>query len=172
MSILKYRNSASDPWQEIQTITGVSGAHVGPDAPTDPEIGIWVDTDEQGESVVTSVNGKSGPVTLDAEDVGAVPTEWTLLGTSSSSSQTVTYPADAKEILIKASARTSGVAYYNTIPVMAIQDVTIIMVSGYYYGSGDTGIANLNHNATNRTLGYRNLYYNGSGGGYFTFWYR
>lgn len=121
---------------------------------------------------VTSVNNKTGAVTLDAEDVGAVPTEWTLLGTSSSSSQTVTYPAEAKEILIKAMPGTSGVAYYNTVPVMAIQDVTVIMVSGYYYGSGDAGLANLNHNATARTLAFRNLRYSSATSGTFTFWYR
>ena len=38
--------------------------HVGASAPTDAKTKIWLDTDEQGVSVVTSVNGQSGAVTL------------------------------------------------------------------------------------------------------------
>ena len=46
--------------------------HVGPNAPTDPKIKIWLDTDEQGMSGVSSVNGATGTVILDADDVGAM----------------------------------------------------------------------------------------------------
>lgn len=52
--------------------------YVGDDAPTDPNTKIWLDTDASGASAVNSVNGKSGTVVLDANDVGATPT-WTLL---------------------------------------------------------------------------------------------
>lgn len=98
--------------------------------------------------------------------------EWTLLGTSSNSSQKVTYPENAREILIKAESGTSGVAYFNTVHVIAIQGVSIIMVNGYYYGSGDAGLANLNHDTTARTLAFRNLRYSSATSGTFTFWYR
>lgn len=38
--------------------------HVGDSAPSDSNIEVWLDTDEQGASVVTSVNGQSGAVTI------------------------------------------------------------------------------------------------------------
>lgn len=107
------------------------------------------------------------------EDIGAVPTEWTLLGTSSSSSQTVTYPETAKEIFIKARSNSdSNGTYFTTVFVYAIQDVTNLVVGGYYYGSGDAGLANVNHDSTARTLSYRNIVFGGGSGGTFTFYYR
>lgn len=55
-------------------------AYVQPDEPEDLPIGgLWYDTDEEQEeapaSGVTSVNGKTGAVTLNAADVGALPQE-------------------------------------------------------------------------------------------------
>ena len=41
--------------------------HVGSSEPTDPDIDIWLDTDEPGQTVVTSLNGMSGPVSLSGE---------------------------------------------------------------------------------------------------------
>ena len=41
-----------------------SAVYVGPSAPTDPSVDIWLDTDEPGQTVVTSVNGMSGAVTM------------------------------------------------------------------------------------------------------------
>lgn len=38
--------------------------HVGDSAPSDSNIEVWLDTDEQGASAVTSVNGQSGAITL------------------------------------------------------------------------------------------------------------
>lgn len=52
--------------------------HVGASAPTDPNVKIWLDTDEPGMSGVSSVNNKTGTVVLDADDVGAM-SEWVLL---------------------------------------------------------------------------------------------
>lgn len=113
-----------------------------------------------------------------ASDVGALPntypTDWTLAGTSTSTSAVVTYPATAKELLIKARSNysTNAVAYYLIVPVSAISDINVIAVGGYYSASGDHGIANCNHNATNRTLSYRNIYYASTSGGTFSFYYR
>lgn len=59
--------------------------HVGTSAPTDPTTKIWLDTDEPGMSAVSSVNGATGTVVLDAEDVGAM-SKWELLWTNASPS--------------------------------------------------------------------------------------
>lgn len=113
-----------------------------------------------------------------ASDVGALPasypTDWVLAGTSASTSVIVTYPATAKELLIKARSNysTNAVAYYLIVPVSAISDTEVIAVGGYYSASGDHGLANCNHNATNRTLSYRNIYYASTSGGTFSFYYR
>jgi len=37
--------------------------HIGTAAPSDPNVKIWLDTDETGTSVVTSVNGAAGAIT-------------------------------------------------------------------------------------------------------------
>lgn len=60
-----------------------TAVYVGADTPTDPNVDIWLDTDEPGQSAVTSVNGANGTVVLDADDVGAM-SEWTLLWTNAS----------------------------------------------------------------------------------------
>ena len=57
--------------------------YVGTSAPTDPTTKIWLDTDEPGMSAVSSVNGATGTVVLDANDVGAMA-EWDLLWTNAS----------------------------------------------------------------------------------------
>ena len=50
-----------------------ASVYVGPSAPSDPDINIWFDTDDPGQSIVNSVNGKSGVAVLDSDDVGAMP---------------------------------------------------------------------------------------------------
>lgn len=57
--------------------------YVGTSAPTDPTTKIWLDTDEPGMSGVSSVNGATGTVVLDADDVGAM-SKWELLWTNAS----------------------------------------------------------------------------------------
>lgn len=63
-------------WEDQSGVTEV--VHIGPSAPTDPDIQIWLDTDEPGMSGVSSVNGATGAVVLDADDVGAM-SKWVLL---------------------------------------------------------------------------------------------
>lgn len=60
-----------------------SSVYVGASAPSDPAVDIWLDTDEPGMSAVSSVNGETGTVVLDASDVGAMG-EWALLWTNAS----------------------------------------------------------------------------------------
>lgn len=101
-----------------------------------------------------------------ASDVGAAEKAWTLIsGSSTSSSQTVTYPAEATELLIKAKCTYSGgtIAYICNVPVDAIADISIIMLGGYYFGSSDYGLCNVNHSAANRTIALRNVRYAGTG---------
>ena len=62
-----------------------TSVYVGASEPLDANIQVWLDTDEQGASSVTSVNGKNGTVVLDADDVGAM-SEWDLLWTNASPS--------------------------------------------------------------------------------------
>ena len=57
--------------------------YVGTSAPSNPKVQLWFDTDEEGVSVVNSVNNKSGTVVLDADDVGAM-SKWELLWTNAS----------------------------------------------------------------------------------------
>lgn len=59
--------------------------YVGTSAPTDPTTKIWLDTDEPGMSAVSSVNGATGTVALDADDVGAM-SKMDLLWTNASPS--------------------------------------------------------------------------------------
>lgn len=61
--------------------------HVGTSAPIDPSVKIWLDTDEPGMSGVSSVNGETGTVVLDADDVGAM-SEWILLWENASPTST------------------------------------------------------------------------------------
>ena len=99
--------------------------------------------------------------------------EWTLLGTSSSSSQKVTYPAEAREILVKAHSSSSiNAAYFAILPVAEIKNVNVLVFGGYYWGSSDYGLANIDHDTANRTLAFRNLRYGNSTSGTYTFWYR
>lgn len=99
---------------------------------------------------------------------------WTQCsGSSTSSSQKITYPAEATELLIKAkSSNSSAPAYFCCVPVIAISDVSIIQVGGYYYGSSDYGLANVNHDATNRTIAFRNLRFAGTTSGTVTVYWR
>ena len=64
--------------------------YVGTSAPTDPTTKIWLDTDEPGMSAVSSVNGKTGTVVLDLDDIGFMTLLWTNASPSSSfAAQTV-----------------------------------------------------------------------------------
>ena len=117
--------------------------HIGPDAPTNEHVQVWLDTDEQGASVVSSVNDATGTVVLNAEDVGAM-SEWVLLWenaspTSAFAAQTVSldlsdYDAIMLEYQDYGSGKCSpiatlfvGMAYriHMTISHMMERDVTI-----------------------------------------------
>ncbi len=60
---LKYLLQNSKNSKDEDEDGGGAKIHVGPDEPTDNKVNIWLDTDEQGTSVVTSVNGQTGAVT-------------------------------------------------------------------------------------------------------------
>ena len=69
----------SGHWDQVDVGSELGGAkvHIGADAPLDPNVRFWLDTDEQGTSSVSSVNSKTGTVVLDADDVDAM--HWDLL---------------------------------------------------------------------------------------------
>lgn len=99
--------------------------------------------------------------------------EWTLAGTSTSSSQAVTYPATATEILIKGkSNHSSAPAAFAYMTVASLADVSVILVGGYYWSSSDYGLMNVNHDAANNTLAFRIMRYGNVTGGTFSFYYR
>lgn len=65
MAGFKYRESSSDTWHDMgEIIKGKDAVYIGASAPSDPQYSIWIDTSEPGESIVTSVNGQSGAVTV------------------------------------------------------------------------------------------------------------
>ena len=78
MPILRIKDESTQQWNSISSITGIPGpqgiqgpqgeqgdpgVYVGSTEPTDPNINMWFDTDEQSMPVVTSVNGQTGAVT-------------------------------------------------------------------------------------------------------------
>lgn len=151
MSQLKIKNVNDNSWISI------------------PAGGVGVPSGGSAGDVLT----KSSSTDYATEWTTPASNEWTLLGTSSNSSQMVTYPSNAKEIFILgASSSTSKPAYSCVFLVDAIQDISILMVGGYYYGASDYGLANVNHVPSNRTLAFRNLRYSNSTTGTFTFYYR
>lgn len=58
----------------LESLQGDSGVYIGSEEPSDEDINVWIDPNGQPTTgIVTSVNNKTGEVTLDAEDVGALP---------------------------------------------------------------------------------------------------
>ena len=99
----------SDELNEIRS----SVIHIGTSAPSNPNIQLWLDTDEPGMTGVSSVNSKTGTVILDADDVGAM--HWDLLWTNASptsdfAAQTIICDTsyDSYGILYKYSSNTEG----------------------------------------------------------------
>lgn len=62
----------SDELNEIRN----SVIHVGASAPSNPNVQLWLDTDEPGMSGVSSVNGATGTVVLDLADIGFAELIW------------------------------------------------------------------------------------------------
>lgn len=56
----------------VQGLQGDPGVWVGHETPDDSYV-VWIDPDGEGhEGLVSSVNGETGDVVLDADDVGAI----------------------------------------------------------------------------------------------------
>lgn len=55
----------------LASLIGPSGVYIGTDPDTDAR--VWIYPDGEATEVVLSVNEKTGNVTLDADDVGALP---------------------------------------------------------------------------------------------------
>lgn len=55
--------------------------HSGPSAPANADVQLWLDTDEPGETAVTSVNGQTGAVTIptfSTQEITLNTTDWTM----------------------------------------------------------------------------------------------
>ena len=94
---------------DLTNDSGFTDVHVGASAPTDPDTKIWLDTDEPGQSAVTSFNGMSGAVTADHSTVGAISMKrlWTNPNpTASFAAQTLTITWENYDFLVIQ-------AYYN-----------------------------------------------------------
>lgn len=143
LSVLKVRNPDTASWDAIPTIQGRDGPQ-GPQG----DSGVYYGTDTPPEGT---------KVWIDPSGSADVLPEWNLAGTVTSTSSVITYPETAKEIFIK--VRFSGYIMSNVFPVVGIQDATVLLLGGYYYSSSDTGLVNVNHSATNRTVQVRNAKY-------------
>ena len=120
----------SDELNEIRS----SVIHIGTSAPSNPNVQLWLDTDEPGASVVNSVCGKNGTVVLDLGDIGFAELLWTNASpTSSFSAQTVQLDLSAYDfILVYAMWSTS---YQFIIP----PHIAFIPITDARIDSTDTG---------------------------------
>ena len=139
--------------------------YVGTSAPTDPTTKIWLDTDEPGMSGVSSVNGATGTVVLDADDVGAM-SKWDLIWenaspASSFSAQTISvdlnnYDYFAIQLVFSNTGPTTIAAQ-----IFPVENAT---VSATIIGSSNnrTGGRDLTYNSTNKSIVFVAANYNGS----------
>ena len=124
----------SSHWDQVDVGSELGGAkvHIGANAPLDPNIKFWLDTDEQGTSSVSSVNAKTGTVVLDADDVNAM--HWDLLWENADVSSTFaaqTIPLDLSNyIAVYVSiGATSGTLYCEGIIVIGAPTVSLRIAS-------------------------------------------
>ena len=140
----------------------------------------WIDIPASGIGVPSG--GTTGQVlqkssgTDYATEWGSNYVGWTLAGTSTSSAEVVTYPADAHELLImfEDNLGTGHMAYSLVIvPNELSSSVNRLVLTGYYISSNDSAYALANFSKENRTLSYRTAKTSGGGSsGTFYFYYR
>ena len=69
----------------------------------------------------------------------------------------ITYPSAAKELLISVIIDTTdNPTYTGVFLVSNIQNSENLFLGGYYNASNDTAVANVNHDAANRQIWFRN----------------
>lgn len=125
----------SDELNEIRS----SVIHVGTAAPSNPNVQLWLDTDEPGASVVNSVCGKNGTVVLDADDVGAM-SQWDLLWTNASpdssfAAQTVSLDLSEYDVIMIALAQSTSPSGEYIYTEIAFIDGKIHMLMGNFSGT-------------------------------------
>jgi len=186
LSVTRTSGDGSPGTYDTYTVTLDTGAVAG-------TFQVWNGLNGTGavNSVNSILPDTNGNVQISATDVGAVPTgqgipaggttgqvlaktgsanyatewvdkSWKLAGSTTSSTGYVTYPAEAEEIYVQTNM-TGGTGVAGAFVVAAIQDRTALLLGGYYYASSDTGIVNVNHDATNRTIQSRNAKYGSTG---------
>lgn len=131
--------------------------HVGASAPTDAKTKIWLDTDEQGQSVVTSVNGQSGAVSLHP----LFDLLWTNPSpTSTFAAQTLSIDLSDYSFLIIKSTRSNGSTFYVSSLVEVGGGTTTIL------GGAESGLTLVGRNvsATSTGITFSTGYLNGNSG--------
>lgn len=135
------------------------------------------DTTWSSDKISTELSGKATPAdvaalvddsttsaskTWSSQEIAAEITEsqsWALAGTSANSSQYVTYPETAKELLICATAgQNQDIAFsaFYTVAFLKDNNMSNVMVGGYWAGSSDHSVVNVNHNPVTRQISFRN----------------
>ena len=150
----------SDELNEIRS----SVIHVGTSAPSNPNVQLWLDTDEPGMSVVSSVCSKTGTVMLDLNDIGFATLLWTNASpTSSFAAQTVSIDlSEYSFVLVGLNQDTGNNNYiYTEIALVdgkihmfmgnfsgtVTRRMTTVTTAGVEFGNGQTGTSFSTDNA-------------------------
>ena len=113
--------------------------HVGTSAPTDSSVKLWLDTDEPGMSAVSSVNGHSGTVVLDLDDIGFATLLWANASPNSTFiAQTVSIDlSDYDAVLIRATTSSNNISdeYYGFVNSLVFVGDSIKTVMSFCSGN-------------------------------------
>ncbi len=132
--------------------------HVGASAPTDAKTKIWLDTDEQGQSVVTSVNGQSGAVSLHP----LFDLLWTNASpTSNFSAQTLSIDLSNYSFLIVKSIRSTSSTTQSALSIVEVGGGDTLVLGGCAAGVSPTA---RNVNATSTGINFSTGYLSGNSG--------
>ena len=145
--------------------------HIGTAAPSDPNVKIWLDTDEQGQSVVTSVNGQTGAVTVVSSvngQSGAVSLHplfdllWTNASpTSNFSAQTLSIDLSNYSFLIVRSVRSTSSTDQSALSIVEVGGGDTVVLGG---GAAGVTLTARNVNAVSTGINFSMGYLNGNSG--------
>lgn len=158
--------------------------HIGTAAPSDPNVKIWLDTDEQGQSVVTSVNGQTGAVTVVSSvngQSGAVTAVTSINGqsgavslhplfdllwtnaspTSNFSAQTLSIDLSNYSFLIVRSVRSTSSTDQSALSIVEVGGGDTVVLGG---GAAGVTLTARNVNAVSTGINFSMGYLNGNSG--------
>ena len=98
---------------------------------------------------------------------------WKLAGTTSSETEDVSYPANARELYVVGRVQDDYPTYTGYIDLsLALSGSNSWMIGGYYTKDDDCGEALVQLKTSNRTVHFRSLRYSSKTGGKFYVYYR